>query len=107
MLDIFHFQMKTLLKSNLLESEIDYLEFVEPLLDLKRDDALGVTIQCKAYRALFTLVQQLKENNFKQKFSSIFRATWMLVLKSQSAFSDAVQQSGVTHDSLSESIELD
>lgn len=90
-LDIYHFQMKTLLKSNLLESETDYLEFVEPLLDLKREDALGVAIECKAYRALFTLVQHLKENNFKFKFSSIFRATWMLVLKSQSLFSEGVQ----------------
>jgi hypothetical protein len=43
-LDIYHFQMKTLLKSNLLENESDYLEFVEPLLDLKSEDPLGVTI---------------------------------------------------------------
>eukprot|EP00347_Sterkiella_histriomuscorum_P001312 403372517 len=96
-LQIFNVLLTTLQKSQLLENEDDYLEFITPFISFNEKNSgqvhqainssyLGQTIYFETYNGFFKLIQQMKENSFRQKFPSILKTTWSLIQRAQLTF---------------------
>ena len=49
--------------------------------ELAKDSVLIHTIDLELYKSFFKIVQQMKEGNLRTKFASVFRITWLLVLR--------------------------
>lgn len=105
--DIFHHLLTTMLRLSLLESENDYLSFIEPFIDDSsvltktlssllsqqptltgsQEDTLLLTQHTllDAQRSYFKLISQMKDTSFRARFSLILRLTWLQVASAERA----------------------
>lgn len=122
-MQIFSFLLTTMQKSNLIENDNEYLEFIEPFIDQESsligrprlhslsspngawvdpESHLVDTIQYECFKCFYKIIQQMKETSFKAKFNVIFRVTWLLALRAQ-PFVQTQVKAMVVNESLNES----
>lgn len=68
-LTILNLLLNTLQKPQLIENENKYLEFISPYLQFNLETVNNdPAIKVEAYKALYTMIINMKESNFKENF---------------------------------------